>query len=80
MAIATIRRVVMRCDGCGSTLGDFPSATEARAAAYSQGWRFPARVDRRGQPMVSSSDACPECLPAWTAQPSNNRGWGGSKV
>jgi hypothetical protein len=44
----------------------FSSLTEARAAAYGQGWRFPNRITTQDKPAAATSDACPACIDGWT--------------
>jgi hypothetical protein len=67
-----VNSVILDCDGCRTELNDgflFRTAMEARAAAYSEGWRFPARLTSTGKPSgLRSSDVCPTCLPDWKAQ------------
>lgn len=77
MTALHINTVVLQCDGCGSQLLNgqpFPSTTEARAAAYGQGWRFPNQISQRtGQPVQTASDACPNCLTNWAPQTNEPR-------
>lgn len=72
MAAMAIHSMILRCDGCGEALLDgtpFPSAMDARGAAYCEGWRFPQQLSKRtGAPVTSCSDVCPKCLPGWTPQ------------
>jgi hypothetical protein len=72
MSTEAMTRYVLVCDGCGAKHsqadGGHRSAIEARAAAYSDGWRFPPHVRKGGKPGSTTSDACPECLPNWTPQ------------
>lgn len=82
MATISVHAVMLSCDGCGTRLRgseQFNSATDARGAAYGDGWRFPPQLSRRtGQPLTNStSDVCPTCLPGWTQQPiqTNGRGY-----
>lgn len=59
------------CDGCGAVFGrepGFGSTIEARAAAYSAGWRFPEKVRVSSGPSRTVNDVCQECVP--TFQPS----------
>jgi hypothetical protein len=66
-----LQAVALICDRCGATVGNdeaYRSATEARAAAYTLGWRFPANVNAKGELSASTSDACPECFPTWEPQ------------
>lgn len=68
MSIYTVSTAVLKCDGCGATHGEgcsLRSATEARASAYTEGWRFPPKVNAAGNPSVTTSDVCPACLPEW---------------
>lgn len=71
MTSVTLVRYLIECDGCLVIFGDhegFDSHTEARAAAYGQGWRFPCRLKVNGQAGNQTSDVCPECLPDWQPQ------------
>ncbi|WP_069887059.1 hypothetical protein [Streptomyces luteocolor] len=73
MATISVHAVMLSCDDCGTRLRDgeqFSSATDARGAAYGDGWRFPPQLSKRtGQPLTSStSDVCPNCLPGWKPQ------------
>jgi sarcosine oxidase delta subunit len=65
--IRAVTYSAIECDGCQQRLkGDFSSATEARAAAYADGWRFPLRVNASGDAVRSrANDVCGECLPDW---------------
>lgn len=72
MAALQINSVILRCDGCETTLNDgasFASTTEARAAAYHAGWRFPSMLTTSGKPSQRGSDVCPQCLPGWQPVP-----------
>lgn len=76
MASLIIVRYVIGCDGCNATFGTragFESLTEARAAAYGEGWRFPAQTGAKGQPIATSSDVCPACTDAWQPRPRSSR-------
>ncbi|MGD6750967.1 hypothetical protein [Streptomyces sp. BH105] len=73
MATITVHAVMLSCDGCGTRLRggeQYSSATDARGAAYGEGWRFPPQISKRtGQPLTnSSSDVCPTCVPTWSPQ------------
>jgi hypothetical protein len=71
MTSVTLVRYLIECDGCLAIFGDhdgFESSTEARAAAYGQGWRFPNRLKANGEAGSQASDVCPECLPGWKPQ------------
>ncbi|MGI5162772.1 hypothetical protein ACQEU3_47200 [Spirillospora sp. CA-253888] len=72
MGIVQVVRVVLECDGCQAIYGaptGVASDTEARAAAYNDGWRFPTLVSRTtGKPMRGTSDVCPACAPDWKAR------------
>lgn len=68
-----VSRFILVCDGCQAEFGQYPSATEARAAAYGQGWRFPAKVTAHGTPSSRAADVCPKCLPTWKPTVSRNR-------
>jgi hypothetical protein len=64
-------RYVITCDGCGMTRGadgEFASSMEARAAVYSEGWRFPPKIRKDGNLAAVASDVCPTCLPTFTTQ------------
>jgi hypothetical protein len=68
MAGKTITRYLLTCDGCGlqrGTKGEYENAMEARAAAYSDGWRFPGKVRMNGETSARSCDVCPACLPTF---------------
>jgi hypothetical protein len=72
MAALQISSVVLRCDGCNKALNDgeaFGNTTEARAAAYGAGWRFPSMLTSSGKPAQRGSDVCPSCLPTWMPVP-----------
>jgi hypothetical protein len=45
--------------------GSFPTAMEARAAAYSKGWRFPQRIAESSKPNARTYDICADCHPTW---------------
>lgn len=65
----TITSVILICDGCRVELpGEHRTGIEARAAAYSEGWRFPARLRAKGADGTRASDVCPTCLPSWQPQ------------
>lgn len=69
MASLVFTRHLLNCDGCGLIFGTqrgFSSLTEARAAAYNAGWRFPNRVTASGKPANATSDVCPDCIEGWT--------------
>jgi len=64
-------RIVLVCDGCQKRHGDphgHNSAQEARIAAYTDGWRFPATVRADGSPGSAACDVCPDCMPTWQPQ------------
>jgi hypothetical protein len=64
----TFTRHLIECDGCGVIFGSregFESQTEARAAAYAAGWRFPHVLTAKGKGSNQTSDACGECAPGW---------------
>jgi hypothetical protein len=69
MSVVQVIRVVLECEGCKAILGTplgFPNTTEARAAAYNDGWRFPNRVNEQGETVAkTTNDVCPECIPGW---------------
>lgn len=47
----------------------FASAIEARAAAYNEGWRFPAKLLGDDSPSPTQvSDACPDCAEDFAQQ------------
>ncbi|MEU9558008.1 hypothetical protein [Streptomyces fumanus] len=76
MATLSISSVILHCDGCNKPLNDgetFRSSTEARAAAYAAGWRFPPMATKTGKLSAQGSDACPECLPNWKTLPLASR-------
>jgi hypothetical protein len=68
-----LTRFELTCDGCQTALGsdgEFDNAIEARALAYTKGWRFPGRLKQDGQPTRNLvSDVCPDCIGGWKAQP-----------
>jgi hypothetical protein len=72
MTTIAVHAVMLSCDGCGTRLRDgqqFSSAAEARGAAYTDGWQFPPQISKRtGRVLSTTSDACPDCAPNWTAQ------------
>lgn len=70
MSSLTFTRYLINCDGCEVIFGDqqgFSSLTEARAVAYSAGWRFPNRLNTKGVPANATSDVCPKCIGKWEA-------------
>jgi hypothetical protein len=69
MSGRTITRYILICDGCGKELEEAASSVEARAAAWSQGWRMPPRVKLNGHLASRSDDVCPHCLPDWKPNP-----------
>lgn len=76
MGSLTIVRYLIECDGCQAKFGTregFENLMEARAAAYAEGWRFPAQVGAKGQTIATFSDACPACVPEWKPQPRSSR-------
>lgn len=70
----TITKYVLVCDGCGTERPEAQTATEARGAAYADGWRFPPQTKSDGRPSSNASDVCPDCLAIWESQPSRRRG------
>lgn len=76
MGTLQITLAMLECDGCGTWFGEekpFSNPMEARAAAYSAGWRFPHHVGTKGRMINSTSDVCPSCVPSWTPQPRSHR-------
>lgn len=73
MSAQQVSSMILVCDGCQAELHDgemFRTAMEARAAAYNEGWRFPARTTSTGKPSGGrTSDVCPTCLPGWQPEP-----------
>jgi hypothetical protein len=68
MGVVQVSRIVLECDGCGETFGGpigLMNPMEARAAAYAHGWRFPNRINRHGELISSTNDACPACATTW---------------
>lgn len=68
MTAVRIIRVAIECNNCKQTFGEtdrFPSAMEARSAAYAHGWRFPQRLPRSTKPNAHTDDICPDCYPTW---------------
>ncbi|WP_242890141.1 hypothetical protein [Actinomadura litoris] len=68
MGVVTVTRIVLACDGCGTTFGGpvgLLNPMEARAAAYAEGWRFPNRLGRHGELVSATSDVCPGCIDDW---------------
>lgn len=68
MSSLTFTRYLIECDGCGAVFGSregFESQTEARAAAYATGWRFPHVLTAKGVASNQTSDACGKCAPDW---------------
>jgi hypothetical protein len=81
VSIRVVTRDILICDGCAVEQPEAASATEARANAWAEGWRFPRRATISGAPSSRTSDVCPGCLPGWTAAPSTrprNPGAGGA--
>jgi hypothetical protein len=75
MATRMVSFYTLVCDGCQKQFGidiKYGSNIEARAAAYTQGWRFPERVRARGGESKTVSDVCPDCEPAFERQPAPN--------
>ena len=74
MSAPYLYRYKLVCDGCKAehlpaadpTIG-FGSTMEARADAYSHGWRFPHRINKNGTQASRTSDVCPDCAPGWEA-------------
>jgi hypothetical protein len=84
MATRTVSFHTLVCDGCSQQYGmdiQYASVIEARAAAYSEGWRFPEKVRMGGGESKSVSDVCPKCTDGWQRQaapdPWKNRRKGG---
>lgn len=76
MSSITLIRYLIDCDGCQAIFGDhegFDSLTEARAAAYGQGWRFPNQLKANGQAATHTSDVCGECAPDWKPHASGEK-------
>lgn len=71
-------RWILVCDGCeeehGAPTGHL-TALEMRAAAYADGWRFPARVKANGDPSKQTNDVCPKCIDGWTPNAASDGGW-----
>lgn len=67
-----VTRLILVCDGCGTEFDEHPNATEARAAAYGAGWRYPSKVKANGTQATRTSDVCPKCLPGWVPPLSPN--------
>lgn len=68
MATLAMTLYLMECDGCQSTLGlpnGYSSATEARLAAYADGWRYPPQPTKSGRPGRRTFDVCPSCISTW---------------
>lgn len=71
MASLSLLRYLIECDGCKAVFGapkGFDSLTEARAAAYATGWRFPHMLNRAKRATTRTSDACPACMPNWNPE------------
>lgn len=72
MSTLAMTRYLLECDGCQTTMGTesggLRSALEARAAAYSEGWRFPPQLRADGTLGVNASDVCPKCIDGWTPE------------
>lgn len=76
MASLHIAMYLIECDGCSKVFGapqGYPSSTEARAAAYGDGWRFPNQVTKAGKTANTTSDVCPGCVPSWSPQRRESR-------
>ena len=71
----TVMRYYVSCHGCGAQTDDggHDSHFEARAAAYAEGWRYPARVRTDGSASKETDDVCPKCVPSWTPRPATKR-------
>ncbi|WP_150232247.1 hypothetical protein [Streptomyces filamentosus] len=68
MATLSFHRYLIECDGCQARHGEPDgrrTSDEARAAAYADGWRFPAMIKSNGKPGASVSDVCPACITDW---------------
>lgn len=61
MSGRVITKFILTCDACDVDLGEFESATEARAAAYVEGWRFPNKLNKKGAEMRRTHDVCVDC-------------------
>lgn len=71
MGTVQIITYAIECDGCNNVFGaphGLPSSMDVRAAAYAEGWRFPALTGKNDESRQISSDVCPTCLPSWVAQ------------
>lgn len=80
MATVTISRYLIECDGCHVIFGNrdgFASQMEARAVAFPEGWRFPSKVDVKGNAANASSDVCPKCIEDWEPAPIKGSSRGG---
>lgn len=64
MSSVPMNRMLIRCDSCEvMSSGEHPTAMEARAAAYVQGWRFPPRIGINGKSSPNrTDDLCPSCV------------------
>lgn len=77
MSTYQLSAVALVCDGCGVEFGisgEYGSAMEARAAAYSTaGWRFPRRVRNDGSPSrgARADDVCSRCIEGWVPMPAH---------
>lgn len=75
MATRTISYHTLVCDGCQVVFGmgmHYASQIEARAAAYSLGWRFPERYRASGGESKTVNDVCPKCIDGWEPQAAQN--------
>ena len=65
MSVTAVRRFVITCDGCGTTVDDpdTDNAMTARVAAGMKGWRFLAASGGRGVRGQRYWDFCPACEP-----------------
>lgn len=74
MGTKQITRVVLVCDGCGTTVGrSGGSAVEAREAGREAGWSFPPKTRGNGADGARVNDVCPVCVTTWKPRPSMPR-------
>ena len=71
MSGRVVSRFILACGGCGTERPETLSSMDARAEAYTTGWRFPQKATSGGSPSSRTSDVCPDCLPTW--QPATSR-------
>lgn len=75
MTIRQEMRSFLVCAGCKEEHGlpdGHRSAVEARAAAYTDGWRFVPRVRVTGRVSMETDDVCPACVDGWTPRRASN--------